>query len=68
VGLSGELRAVNQLERRLTEVARLGFKRCIVPKAGANFNPPKGIEIIVVSTLREAVNRGVVGKTARADE
>jgi len=68
VGLSGELRAVNQLERRLTEVARLGFKRCIVPKAGAKFNPPKDIEIITVSTLREAVNRGVVGKTAHADE
>jgi len=61
VGLSGELRAVNQLERRLTEVARLGFKRCIIPKAGAKFNPPKDIEIIAVSTLREAVNRGLVG-------
>jgi DNA repair protein RadA/Sms len=65
VGLSGELRAVNQLERRLTEVARLGFKRCIVPKTGANFNPPKDIEIITVSTLREAVNRGVEKESSR---
>ncbi len=65
VGLSGELRAVNQLERRLTEVARLGFKRCIVPKTGANFNPPKDIEIITVSTLREAVNRGLTKESPR---
>ncbi len=62
VGLSGELRAVTQLERRLTEAARLGFKRCIIPKAGAStVNHPKDIEIIAVSTLREAVGKGLVG-------
>jgi DNA repair protein RadA/Sms len=32
VGLSGELRAVGQLERRLKEAAKLGFRRCLVPK------------------------------------
>jgi DNA repair protein RadA/Sms len=68
VGLSGELRAVNQLERRLAEAARLGFNRCIIPKAGAKFNTPKDIEIIVASTLREAINRGMVGKKERTDE
>jgi DNA repair protein RadA/Sms len=60
VGLSGELRAVTQLERRLAEAARLGFKRCIIPKAGANsINHPKDIEVIAVATLREAVGRGL---------
>src|SRR5579883_1873631 len=34
VGLSGELRAVNRLPLRVREAAKLGFKRCIVPKAG----------------------------------
>jgi DNA repair protein RadA/Sms len=34
VGLSGELRAVNRLGLRVREAAKLGFKRCIVPKAG----------------------------------
>jgi DNA repair protein RadA/Sms len=33
VGLSGELRAVGQLPGRLNEAAKLGFRRCIVPKA-----------------------------------
>jgi DNA repair protein RadA/Sms len=60
VGLSGELRAVTQLERRLAEAARLGFKKCIIPKAGAtSANHPKDVEIIAVGTLREAVGRGL---------
>jgi DNA repair protein RadA/Sms len=60
VGLSGELRAVNQMDRRLTEVARLGFKRCIIPKTGLKLNPPKDLEIIAVGTLREAIFKGLV--------
>ncbi len=62
VGLSGELRAVSQLERRVSEAARLGFKRCLVPKMGAKVSPaPKDIELIPVSTLREAIGVGLVG-------
>ena len=60
VGLSGELRAVSQLERRLSEAARLGFKRALVPKVGARISAPEGIEIIPVGTLREAVKVGLV--------
>jgi DNA repair protein RadA/Sms len=62
VGLSGELRAVNQMERRLSEAARLGFKKCIIPKTSANINSPKDIEIIAAGTLREAVFRGLRGE------
>jgi len=70
VGLSGELRAVSQLDRRVNEVARLGFKRCLVPKVGARVSPvPKGIELIPVSTLREAIRVGLVGgKRKTGDE
>ena len=32
VGLTGEVRGVDQLEKRLGEAARLGFKRCVVPE------------------------------------
>jgi DNA repair protein RadA/Sms len=60
VGLSGELRAVSQLERRLSEAARLGFKRALVPKVGARISAPEGIEIIPVGTLREAIKVGLV--------
>ena len=64
IGLSGELRAVSQLERRVNEAARLGFERILVPKAGGNVKPvPKGIEIITAGTVREAVAVGVRKKT-----
>ncbi|MGD9142629.1 MAG: DNA repair protein RadA [Dehalococcoidia bacterium] len=62
IGLSGEIRKVAQLERRLGEVARLGFTRCIVPKAGDKINNIKDIQLIPVASLREAVAVGLVGK------
>jgi len=65
VGLSGELRAVSQLDRRVNEAARLGFKRCLVPKVGVRISAPKGIEVIPVSTLREAIGVGLVRGKAR---
>jgi DNA repair protein RadA/Sms len=58
VGLSGELRAVSQLERRLGEAARLGFKRCLVPKTRARISP-QDINLIPVGTLREAIEMGL---------
>ena len=67
VGLSGELRAVSQLDRRVAEAARLGFKRCLVPKVGARVSPaPKDIELIPVSTLREAIGVGLVRGKVRS--
>ena len=59
VGLSGELRPVPQLERRVSEAARLGFKRCLVPRAGTKASR-KDIELIPASTLREAIGLGLV--------
>ncbi len=61
VGLSGELRAVAQLDRRVAEAARLGFKRCLVPGVSARVSPmPKALELVPVSTLREAIRHGLV--------
>jgi DNA repair protein RadA/Sms len=68
VGLSGELRPAPQMDRRLNEVLRLGFKRCIIPKTGTNINPPGDIEIIIAGTLREAVMKGLRGGKEREDE
>lgn len=61
VGLSGELRAVSQLERRIAEAARLGFKRCLAPKTSAHIKAPKGIELVTAATLKEAIRLGLVG-------
>ena len=63
IGLSGELRAVPQLDRRIGEAARLGFKRILTPKAGGKISPlPKDIEILTFGSLREAVEKGLGGK------
>ena len=62
VGLSGELRAVSQLESRLKEAAKLGFKRCVLPRSRQlrNGASPKGLEILACRTLQEAVDLALI--------
>jgi DNA repair protein RadA/Sms len=58
IGLTGELRPIHGLDRRLREAARLGFARAIVPAKqgrGESADDPGGIQIIRVATLREAI-------------
>ncbi len=56
VGLTGELRSVNALSQRLSEVRRLGFTRCLVPKrTQTKLIVPDGLELIQVSNIREAL-------------
>ncbi len=61
VGLSGELRSVNQLERRLAEAKRLGFTRAVVPAVLGRRSGGlgDGLELIRVSTLAEAIAAAV---------
>ncbi len=59
IGLSGEIRAVQQLERRVNEAARLGFNKCITPKANGRVSVPEGMELIAVSTLRDSIRIGL---------
>lgn len=55
VGLSGEIRPVPNGEERLREAATHGFQRAIVPRANAPKKGFKGMEIIAVERLREAL-------------
>jgi DNA repair protein RadA/Sms len=56
VGLSGELRSVGQLERRLSEAERLGFHRCLLPRSALRrTTPATGLELVPAATLREAI-------------
>ena len=56
VGLSGEIRSVNSLNMRLSEIARLGFKRCVIPAhIKDDIKKPAGLEIISVKDIREAI-------------
>ena len=57
VGLTGEIRSVSALNQRLTEVARLGFKKCIIPAhIRGEVKRPEGLELISVKNIREAIN------------
>ena len=54
VGLGGQVRLVSQMELRLKEAAKLGFKRAIVPR-GQSFPEDLGLEIIPVGKVIDAI-------------
>ena len=56
VGLAGEIRPVPNGQERLYEAAKHGFKRALVPKANVPQQPIKGMEVIGVSRLDEALS------------
>lgn len=58
IGLSGEIRTVPRAQSRIIEAARLGFTRCILPKASLKSitNCPDSIKLIGVSTLGQALS------------
>ena len=56
IGLTGEIRSVSHMNQRLQEVARLGFKKCIIPRNGAEkLDIPSGLSVFRVRNLREAI-------------
>ena len=58
VGLSGEVRSINSLNMRLTEISRLGFKRCVIPAhIKDDIKAPQELELIAVKDIREAIRQ-----------
>lgn len=55
VGLTGELRSVNAINQRLSEVHRLGFTKCLMPSRCAKVIAPDGLQLIKVRNIREAL-------------
>jgi DNA repair protein RadA/Sms len=57
IGLSGEVRSVSRIGARIREAARLGFKRCVVPRSCLKQLKSEdfGIEVIGVRNLHEAI-------------
>jgi DNA repair protein RadA/Sms len=58
VGLGGQVRAIAQLELRLKEAVKLGFKRAIIPQSQILEFP--GLEIIAVARVADALASGLV--------
>ncbi|WP_017652059.1 DNA repair protein RadA [Fortiea contorta] len=66
VGLGGQVRSVSQMELRLKEAAKLGFKRAIVPK-GQKF-PDLNIEILPVSKVIDAIIAAIPHQELTAED
>ncbi len=61
VGLNGELRGVPQIERRIAEAIRLGFKSCLVPKLESKLSLDcASIQLLQASSVAEALRLGLV--------
>ena len=61
VGLSGEIRNVPQIERRLAEADRLGFKKALVPSTARVKSPSSNFKLIPVRDIRQALREGLTG-------
>jgi DNA repair protein RadA/Sms len=68
VGLGGQVRPVAQLELRLKEAAKLGFKRAIVPasQAATVADLVKDLEVLPVARVMDAIAIGLVGGPVRS--
>jgi len=63
IGLSGELRWVGQMESRLREAEKLGFKAAIIPKrARAKIKTPKKLDVFEARSLDQAVRNAIMTK------
>ena len=56
VGMTGEIRSVSHLNQRLGEAARLGFKKCMIPRSSSEkIEIPDGMTVYRVRNVREAI-------------
>lgn len=69
VGLSGELRPVNQIDRRLSETANMGLRTCILPRAAMDrVGSFPGLELIGARTIQEALRLGLANERHRSPD
>jgi DNA repair protein RadA/Sms len=61
IGLSGELRSVAQLERRLAEAEGLGFRRALVPQMGLKDREAGGLKVLGARTVGQALDLALAG-------
>ena len=59
--MGGEVRAVSQIELRLHEAAKMGFRRCLLPDRNlAKLDAVRGIECIGIREVGEALDAALV--------
>jgi DNA repair protein RadA/Sms len=57
VGLAGEIRPAPRGQERLKEAAKLGFTHALIPKANAPKQPIKGMEVIALDRVEQAIEQ-----------
>jgi len=66
VGLNGELRGVSQVERRVAEAIRLGFKSCLMPDLkGKLLFDSSDVQLVQAGSVAEALRLGLTRKVGR---
>ena len=69
VGLTGEIRAVNLIDKRIKEAEKMGFKKCIIPESNKKLLKEKyKIDIIGVGSIDEAIRKVGLIKTGGKNE
>ncbi|HQZ69902.1 MAG: DNA repair protein RadA [Anaerolineae bacterium] len=63
IGLSGELRSVAQLERRLAEAEGLGFRRALVPQMGLKAQAYGELKVLGARTVGQALDLALAGES-----
>ncbi|MFC4620216.1 DNA repair protein RadA [Camelliibacillus cellulosilyticus] len=62
IGLTGEVRRVSRIEQRIMEAEKMGFKRALIPEQNiGGWRHPQGIEVVGVSTVKEAMDVALGG-------
>ncbi len=61
IGLGGEIRTINQIEKRIAEARKLGFTRVIAPRNNLKGLKSNGVELVPVDTVEEAMGK-VIGR------
>ena len=59
VGLGGELRTVGQLERRISEAQKVGFRSVCIPYTSNGYPQVEGIDIVPAKNVREAIEKSL---------
>lgn len=59
IGLSGEIRGVSHIEKRIIEAQKLGFKKIIIPDSNEISAEIKGIDVIKVKKIIEAITKAI---------
>lgn len=63
IGLGGELRPIGQLDKRIHEASKLGFRRCVIPKSGEKALRTSAIEsvtLIPCTSIQDVIQRVVM--------